>query len=169
MLQYPVRHPASQHTATDGSLFCQTCNSAISWRITHRTAVEFSKRPCIHMESRENVFGIPLGGPLTGRLYTAEVSCLLQSCWKCTEVRRHGNHITVVTGVTLLVSLKSWTRKVYKTEAEVLPLLTIWEDIGIQHHGIQQGKTAWAVGLATWPHSSGKLSYSDLEKNLKFT
>lgn len=45
MLQYPVHHPASQHRITDGSLFCQTCNSAISWRVTHETAVEFSKRP----------------------------------------------------------------------------------------------------------------------------
>lgn len=64
MLQYPEHHPASQHRITDGSLFCQTCNSAISWRVTYETAVEFSKRPHVHMESGENVFGIPSLWPL---------------------------------------------------------------------------------------------------------
>lgn len=106
MLQYPIHHPASQHRITDGSLFCQTCNSAISRKVTHKTAVEFSKRPRVHMESRENVFGIPLGGPSTGRLYTAKVSCLLQSCWKHTEVGRHGNQLTTLTS-TFLGSLGS--------------------------------------------------------------
>lgn len=106
MLQYPIHHPASQHRITDGSLFCQTCNSVISRKGTQETAVEFSKRPRVHMESRANVSGIPLGGPSTGRLYTAKVSCSLQSCWKHTEAGRHGNQLTTLTS-TFLVSLRS--------------------------------------------------------------
>lgn len=122
---FPVTVPSTWSSFSESQkLVCQTHNSAISWGVREETAVKFSKRPCVHMESRETSLASPCSGPLTGRLYTAEVSCSLQSCWEWIEVRRHGNQLTVLTG-TFLVSLRSRMSKIYKNKAEVLPALCL--------------------------------------------
>lgn len=146
------RTSPSSSSQSGGSLLCQTCNSAISRRGTHETALEFSRRPAEFRESGECLLGIPTG--------------LQQD--SCTQLRypAAAELLGVGRGKEADQCFPSKPQELIKNKAEVLPAPYISQDmshiVGFHQENCMFNRTHHLTQFR-----AGKQLYSHLEKNLK--